>query len=511
MTNINKVLKSKYDVIVIGAGIGGLTCASYLAKSGCDVLICEKHNKPGGYVTSFNRKGFIFDSGPKSIGSNGVVFPILTELGLYDRIRFMRPSIQIITPNARFKMDSLTQIKENLNASFPAARSQINGYFEELEELISIFGEMFKPNELTEFFDMNTPLRSMKLAKTLVRYQNTNSLDLINKHVSDNRLRQILLFILTYPIMNVLTVAALWYSYLYDFWYPLGGMQVISNVIADFFKSKGGTLSLDTCVSEIMVERGIATGVKLSNHEIIDSDFVVSNIDWRQTYTKLLNAKYVDEGFVRQIKSNPVSESFVCVYLGANLNKDCLSEMSDHNYYLPVHGRPYTERKQDDLNFFDNCDMYVSIPSLHDESRAPKNSVTLTLMTMAPYNYFGKLVINSHKRNKDYRNLKVSVAKQLINIAEGIIPNLSKVIVSEDIATPLTYERYTLNSEGASAGWNWNSRYSLLTDYGSRSGSLKTPIENLLTCGHWCMTPGSVPSSMITGKTVAKIIDQNEY
>ena len=127
-------------------------------------------------------------------------------------------------------------------------------------------------------------------------------------------------------------------------------------------------------------------------------------------------------------------------------------------------------------------------------------------MTMAPYDYFSKKVTNIHKRNRDYRDLKASISKQLINIAEEIIPNLRNHIVSEDVATPLTYERYTSNSEGASAGWNWNPRYGLRTNYSSRFGSLKTPIRNLLTCGHWCLTPGSVPSSMITGKTVAEII-----
>jgi phytoene dehydrogenase-like protein len=506
MAITNNLPKNKYDVIIIGAGIGGLTCASYLAKSGFDVLICEQHDKPGGYVTSFSRKGFVFDSGPKSIGSNGVVFPILKELGLYDGIRFIRPSIQIITPWAKFKMGSLAQIKEDLSTKFPEAESQVNGYFNELQELVGLFGAVFKPNTLSQFFDMDTPFRSMKFARTMFQYRDTNSLDLINKHVSNERLRRILLLILTYPIMNVLTVAALWYSYLYDFWYPLGGMQVISKAFADFFKSKGGTLSLNTCVSEIMAERGRASGVKLDNNELINSDFVISNVDWRQTYTKLLDAKHVDEVFVRQIDSNPVSESFICVYLGTNLNKDRLSEMSDHNYYLPIDARLYSERNQDNSDFFGNCDIYVSI-SLHDESRAPPNNLAVTLMAMAPYNYFSKRAVSLHRRGRDYRNLKASVAKRLIKIAEGIIPNLSEHIVTENTATPLTYERYTLNSEGASAGWNWNPRHSLSTNYSSRFGSLRTPIRNLLTCGHWCLTPGSVPSSMITGKKVAELVE----
>ena len=95
---------------------------------------------------------------------------------MYDRINFIKPSIKVITQDIRFNIDSLTHIKENLNAGFPSARSQINGYFKELEALISIFGEVFKPNELSEFFDMYTPFKSMKLAKTMVRYQDTTSI-----------------------------------------------------------------------------------------------------------------------------------------------------------------------------------------------------------------------------------------------------------------------------------------------------------------------------------------------
>ena len=101
------------------------------------------------------------------------------------------------------------------------------------------------------------------------------------------------------------------------------------------------------------------------------------------------------------------------------MNKGDLYDMSDHNYYLPVNGRLCTERTQDDPNFFRNCDIYVSI-SLHDESRAPMNNTALSLMTMAPYNYFSKCVTNLRNGNRNYRNLKSSVARQLVNIAEEI-------------------------------------------------------------------------------------------
>ena len=90
-------LETRYDVIIIGAGIGGLTCGAALARDGKNVLICEQHTQPGGYVTSFKRNGFTFDGGLQSFGSSGLVFPILKELGLYDRVQFVRADYQIMT------------------------------------------------------------------------------------------------------------------------------------------------------------------------------------------------------------------------------------------------------------------------------------------------------------------------------------------------------------------------------------------------------------------------------
>ena len=86
---------SKPSIIVIGAGMAGLTCAAYLAKAGLAVQVFEQHTRPGGYISSFQRKGFTFPAGPTSFGSNGIIFPILQELGLENSIRFARAGHQI--------------------------------------------------------------------------------------------------------------------------------------------------------------------------------------------------------------------------------------------------------------------------------------------------------------------------------------------------------------------------------------------------------------------------------
>ncbi|MGA1839990.1 MAG: FAD-dependent oxidoreductase [bacterium] len=83
----------KYDVIIIGAGIGGLVCDNYLAKSGLKVLIIEQHHKVGGYCSSFRRGPFIFDAGVHELthcGEKGVLGKIIRELNIDNKIDFRR-------------------------------------------------------------------------------------------------------------------------------------------------------------------------------------------------------------------------------------------------------------------------------------------------------------------------------------------------------------------------------------------------------------------------------------
>src|SRR4030042_1473561 len=127
--------KEIYDAIIIGAGIGGLVCGCYLAKAGHRVLIVEKHSKPGGYCTSFDRKGYKFDVGVHYIGGvkRGVLAKILDELAIQEEIKFNQsdPSDKIILP------DSTTYIRANpydtieeFQKTFPSEKENIEKFFE---------------------------------------------------------------------------------------------------------------------------------------------------------------------------------------------------------------------------------------------------------------------------------------------------------------------------------------------------------------------------------------------
>jgi prolycopene isomerase len=124
---------------------------------------------------------------------------------------------------------------------------------------------------------------------------------------------------------------------------------------------------------------------------------------------------------------------------------------------------------------------------------------TVQIMTPFPYNY-----MDYWKREKDgtrgmeYTELKEALADKLIASAEKIIPQLSKHIVYKDIATPLTYERYTLNSEGASHGW--------FPAPGAKMRSQKTPFKNLFQAGHWTFPGPGIFAVALSGRNAAKLV-----
>ncbi|UCD54389.1 MAG: NAD(P)/FAD-dependent oxidoreductase, partial [Dehalococcoidia bacterium] len=350
------------------------------------------------------------------------------------------------------------------------------------------------------------PFTNLDLLRKVIKYQKTTSMDLINENITDSRVRLILCSIGFYSVMNVMTIALLWHTYIEDFWYPIGGMQSFANLFADLIEESGGTVSLRTRVDQIMVENGVAAGVRLADGREIRSQFVVSNIDWKQTFVKLIDRNHLEEEFVSRIERARVSETTFCVHLGTDLDKGAFEGLAHHICYLPSYARHFSERDPSDPDFFRDCSIWLALPSICDDSLAPQGKSVVVLMTYAPYDYLGKWKTEDGRRTEAYRKLKEKVADQLIATAEGVIPGLSRHTVVRDIATPLTYERYTLNSEGASAGWNWDPRCAFASRYKSSAGSLKTPITNLLTCGHWCYSPGSVPTAMLTGRMAADMI-----
>lgn len=480
----------KYDVVVIGSGIGGLSCAAFLAKNGMGVKVFERHSIPGGYCTSFVRKRFKFSAAVLCLngcGSGGEIAAIFSELGLSDQIEFRKvePYCRLLFPGKSFIIPSnFDEWESMLVKSFPDERDGIGRFLRTIQILAA---------------DTKTkPSSSPMVAK----YQDKTLEEMMNEYITAPRLKAAIsgIFFGGLPPSRYSAVSwcAIMNTRIADGAYvPVGGAQAIADTLVSGLERYGGHLALNTGVRKILVEDGKAVGVVTSDGVRIKARFVVSNVAARQTFGGLVSRReihVVAPDFIGKIIGMEIGLSSMTVYLGVDLD---LKSLGVNNFMTLVHESFDLEKEWEAVNQGNLADAFfsVSIPTLLDPSLAPHGKHILHIFTFAPYYLPGS---NWSKEEK------ARLAAVLVRKAEQVVPGLSQHIIVQDAATPRTNERYTLNTEGVTAGWA-NSPVNRL----SRPNP-KTPIDGLYLTGHWSSHGGSIRNVAISGRAVAQMIMSNK-
>ena len=144
-----------------------------------------------------------------------------------------------------------------------------------------------------------------------------------------------------------------------------------------------------------------------------------------------------------------------------------------------------------DESYFEKVTCMLYSPSLINPSHAPEGKSSLMLQAMSPNNWMDNW---GEGNKKQYKELKEKVKSTLIEKASSVIPNLKQYVEFEDASTPLTYERYTHNTRGATSAWSWNPKNKY---YKSFMGStVTTPVKNLLIGSCWATQIGGVPGAV---------------
>jgi len=461
-----------YDAIIIGAGIGGLVCGCYLAKAGMKVLICEQHYKPGGYCTSFKRGQFTFDAAADCFGAyrkDGITRKVFEELGIDKRlniIRFDPPSI-ILTPDYRipFWNDLEKTIKE-FQTSFPEESDNIRNFF---------------------YFISNSDSISYS------RVRNRTFKDLLDSYFTNDRLKAVLSFPLLAmaglpPSLLSAFVAIKFFSeFLLDGgYYPVEGMQALSDTLADRFKEFGGELRLSCLVKRIRVRDNKVTGIVTEKGGFIPSKYVISNCDARQTFLKFLGKERVEKEFYNKIKNMMPSISNFIAYFGMDKTFKPPQPPGSAVFFSQQYDldKAYRAAQRNDFEAYGGYSFRISY-----------NRSILGIIIPAAF------------RNKIFwdRN-KPRVLESLIEKMEkSTIPGLSEHIVYKEAATPYTLYRYTLNYKGASYGWA--STPSQLAAPGLR----KPPfIQGLYLTGHWTTVGIGISGVIYVSNDVSKLILKKE-
>jgi phytoene dehydrogenase-like protein len=497
-----------YDVVVIGAGGGGLSAAATMAMGGMKVLVIEQHSKVGGYMTDFTRGDYTFETTLMHFGGfnehAGTNNHLFETLGIKDRVKplALETAYIAVYPDATYSVPiDPDEYREYLIEKFPHEEAGIKGFFKttgcmETAILISKAVLEKKPLEALRAWAKN-PLFMM----VFMKYSDTTIAEMLDEYFQDEKLKGVISWLSAYTDanledMNVMALLGMFSSLHYGGFYHFeGGSQSVTKALADVVEENGGVIKLSTMATKIVIENGKAVGVKTSDGSLYNSKYVVSNANALDTYNKMVGREKLSEEFLANLDSKKPANPLYFIYLG--VNKDYTDKfngthvMSVSSHYIPPEGYgPQSDDTPETTRYL------IANFSAIDSTVAPPGKNVITIHFGLPESYED----GYYEDDSTYIEYKEEVAQAIIKRVETYLPGLSDYIEVMEVATPRTMEHYTLNTNGATGGW-----YSA---GGGEPLAQQSPIENLLLAGHW-VSVGSeemvLRSGLSTGNMILKM------
>lgn len=506
-------LASSYDAIVIGAGIGGLFCANFLAHAGVKTLLIERHELVGGYMQGGWHRGFYFDYGTQSNEIKGAIEPALEVLGLSDRVQFHQCHHRFMTPDGLdLSYHTLDDAEREFSAAFPETADGIKKYFDyyrrvtEVSKMVNIdgLGSIIKGNSLEWMPDYHAYWKTKPYYEEMMEYDSIHSWRKAREFLGgDSRISRVLTHF-GYRNQSCLSTGIFWHMWREDYFYNEGGKQVFMDMLADAFVERGGTLAMKTDVEEILIDGDTAVGVRLANGKVVRANNIISNADMKQTFEKMCGGHELLQPWIQQMRKTTLSEAFFSVYLGLDMPVEELDKHlkgAHHSWIFPT-DNPVAEPF--DISFHAGLPVEISAPCLHDPSLAPEGQSSVVLQTFSFYDWMNRWNITADgRRAGDYREMKKAVEQQVIENFAKVVPGVQDKIKIQFSSTPLTHKRYTMNEEGATGAWTWNPKRTFVKLTEQR---VTTPIKNLYCGGHWALYPGGLLTATIAGKMAADCV-----
>jgi len=459
-----------YDVVIVGAGMGGLVTAALLARAGRRVLVVDGHYVAGGNATVFRRRRWEFDVGVHYLGDcglGGAIPRILAACGAQGvRFRPMEADLEVCTfPDFELTIsrDKAT-FRARLLARFPAEARGIDRYFRLLAQVDRVQGAVLGGSRWRR-------LAALARAPLVVRYASHTMGEFLDSCTHDLRLRAVLTaqhgtHAVAPGRVSAILHAGLQNHYFVDGgWYPEGGGQVMADRLAEAIEAAGGHLRLRTRATRIEVEGGRVTGVRLESRHHgqarVSAPVVVSAADLERTVLELVGAEHFPASFVARVRGFEMALPLFVLYLGLDVPPSWLPYGNANRWLFGGYDfdADYAALARGELP--ERPFVYIATASLkdpHNRRIAPPGHTNLQVMTVVPSapRFWGvgedAVRDGTYVASEGYRWAKEEVTRRVLAAAERAIPGLSRHVVYREAATPLTHTRFTGSTGGTSYG-----------------------------------------------------------
>jgi phytoene desaturase len=487
---------SDKSIIIIGAGLAGLSAGCYAQMNGYRSHIFEYHSKPGGVAAWWERKGYLIDGGIHFLmGAK----PGLSTQRLYrelgtaeaDTLVEMSSYGRFIDENSGRRVEvtkDLARLAQDLKAFSPEDARIIDELVSGAKSMQGYdMGEvgLNKPPELIGTFDKFSQVWKMRKQ---VRYFTGKYAAPVSEYVQSVKspwLRQFIenLFLPEVPVWFVLSLLGM----LAD-----GQFALLKNGCMDFvlpierrFKQLGGEVTYKANVIEILVEQDQAVGVRLANGSRHYADIVVSAADGYTTIYKMLDGRYLNRGIENRFNNWSLIRPTVMVSFGIARE---------------FKGEPHLSviLLKDPITIGSQAIPGFSLRIFNYGIKfAPLGKTVIQAMFETEWDYWNGLQ-NDRKR---YESEKKRVADEVLKRLEPHYPGISSQVEVTDIATPYTTWRYTMNYKGAYMGWLPTPQTIMTVLERTLPG-----LANFYMAGQWVMPGGGVPPSLYSGRQVIQLI-----
>ena len=482
------------SIIIIGAGLTGLSAGCYGRMNGYKTTIFEMHSLPGGVCTSWDRKGYTVDGAVNWVMGTKPASPFYRfweELGATQDWKIHNHELAVTVENREGRALPIfcdaDRLEEHLLEIAPEDAEAIRDLTAAIRKASRLEMPVDRPAELYTLFDMLKGIAALPMMQFLRKWSKISVEDFVSR-LKNPFLKEAIprAFGLGWPM--TMLVMMLGFQHAKSAGYIIGGALPLAQSIEKRFRSLGGKVHYDSRVKAIIVVNDRAVGVRLADGSEHRADWVISAADGRTTIFDMLEGKYVDQEITSRYEHPRLFNPLVYVSLGvARKYPDLPAAIEGLVYPLD---KPITIAGKEERVLFVRSYSF-------DPTMAPAGKEVLIVQWETDYDYWSDL-----RRNMDrYTAEKRRIAAAVIEALEQRFPGISGYVEMTDVATPITWERYTGNWRGAYEGWMFDTQ-----TFTSNMKKTLPGLGNFYMAGQWVNPGGGIPTAVMSGNHTVQMI-----